>query len=58
MQTLGASNPHNNNKDKHRSGQRITGDTVDRVFTQNGGLENQVCSQLTNSLVTPELSDH
>ena len=42
MQTLGASNPHNNNKEKHRPGTRITGDTVERVFTPNGGLDNQV----------------
>jgi len=41
MQTLGASNPHNNNKDKHRGNTRITGDTVERVFTPNGGLDNQ-----------------
>merc|ERR1712142_175773 len=41
MQTLGASNPHNNNKEKHRGGTRITGDTVERVFTPNGGLDNQ-----------------
>merc|ERR1712042_141782 len=41
MQTLGASNPHNNNKDKHRANTRITGDTVERVFTPNGGLDNQ-----------------
>merc|ERR1719339_559746 len=40
MQTLGASNPHNNNKEKHRPGTRITGETVDRVFTPNGGLDN------------------
>ena len=33
MQTLGASNPHNNNKEKHRNATRITGDTVDRIFT-------------------------
>eukprot|EP00091_Calanus_sinicus_P015950 TRINITY_DN3502_c0_g1_i1.p1 TRINITY_DN3502_c0_g1~~TRINITY_DN3502_c0_g1_i1.p1 ORF type:complete len:147 (-),score=24.26 TRINITY_DN3502_c0_g1_i1:479-919(-) len=32
MQTLGASNPHNNNKDKHRGNTRITGDTVERVL--------------------------
>ena len=42
MQTLGASNPHNNNKEKHRGAPRITGDTVDRVFTPNGGLDNGV----------------
>ena len=42
MQTLGASNPHNNNKEKHRPGTRITGETVERVFTPNGGLDNQV----------------
>lgn len=42
MQTLGASNPHNNNKEKHRGGTRITGETVDRVFTPNGGLDNGV----------------
>jgi len=41
MRTLGASNPHNNNKDKHRANTRITGDTVERVFTP-GGLDNQV----------------
>jgi len=42
MQTLGASNPHNNNKDKHRGNTtRITGDTVERVFTPNGGVDNQ-----------------
>merc|ERR1719150_1985216 len=40
MQTLGASNPHNNNKEKHRTNTRITGDTVDRVFQPNGGVEN------------------
>jgi hypothetical protein len=45
MQTLGASNPHNNNKDKHRSGTRITGETVDRVFTPAMGLDNQVRGQ-------------
>jgi hypothetical protein len=41
MQTLGASNPYNNNKDKHRKATRLDGDTVDRVFTPNGGLDNQ-----------------
>merc|ERR1719334_2465847 len=42
MRTLGASNPHNNNKDKHRANTRITGDTVERVFTPgNQGLDNQ-----------------
>jgi len=40
MQTLGASNPHNNNKEKHRGAPRITGETVDRVFTPNGGIDN------------------
>merc|ERR1719187_325142 len=40
MQTLGASNPHNNNNSKHRQGPRITGDTVEKVFMQNGGLDN------------------
>ena len=39
MQTLGASNPYNNNKDKHRSNTKITHDTVDRIFT-NGGVDN------------------
>ena len=42
MQTLGASNPHNNNKEKHRNNTRITGDTIDQVFQQNGGIENPV----------------
>ena len=32
MQTLGASNPHNNNKEKHRTAARVTGDTVDKIF--------------------------
>merc|ERR1719481_2273421 len=41
MQTLGASNPHNNNKDKHRGTTRLTEDTVVNVFQQNGGVENQ-----------------
>eukprot|EP00092_Neocalanus_flemingeri_P023255 GFUD01025216.1.p1 GENE.GFUD01025216.1~~GFUD01025216.1.p1 ORF type:complete len:235 (+),score=69.34 GFUD01025216.1:210-914(+) len=41
MQTLGASNPHNNNKNKHRCNTRIIGDTVERIFTPNGGLDNQ-----------------
>merc|ERR1712038_1191681 len=42
MRTLGASNPHNNNKDKHRANTRITGDTVERVFTPGTqGLDNQ-----------------
>ncbi len=49
MQTLGASNPHNNNKDKHRSGARITGETVDRVFTPGGGLDNQVLFSLAST---------
>jgi len=40
MQTLGASNPHNNNKEKHRNNTRITGDTIDQVFQPNGGIEN------------------
>ena len=37
MQTLGASNPHNNNKEKHRKQQRITGDTVDQIFPAASG---------------------
>jgi len=41
MQTLGASNPHNNNKDKHRGTTRLTEDTVEKVFLQNGGIDNQ-----------------
>lgn len=36
MQTLGASNPHNNNRDKHRAAMKVTSDTVDRIFA--GGL--------------------
>merc|ERR1712142_963183 len=40
MQTLGASNPHNNNNSKHRQNTRITGDTVEKVFMQSGGLDN------------------
>jgi len=33
MQTLGASNPHNNNREKHRAALKITSDTVDRIFS-------------------------
>jgi len=33
MQTLGASNPHNNSRDKHRAALKITSDTVDRIFS-------------------------
>jgi len=48
MRTLGASNPHNNNKDRHRGGNtRVTGDTVGQIFggsggggPPNGGVEN------------------
>ncbi len=41
MQTLGASNPHNNNKDKHRGAPKITGDTVDKIFAAAGvGVDN------------------
>ena len=36
MLTLGASNPINNNKDKHRSASKITGDTVDKIFSAAG----------------------
>ncbi len=39
MRTLGASNPHNNNKDKHRNTTRLTHDTVDKIFA-NGGVDN------------------
>ncbi|TRY61889.1 hypothetical protein TCAL_08870 [Tigriopus californicus] len=44
MQTLGASNPYNNNKDKHRNATKITHDTVERIFTNGGasggGIDN------------------
>ena len=46
MQTLGASNPHNNNNSKHRSNTRITGETVDKVFAANGGLDNGVSAEI------------
>lgn len=36
MLTLGASNPINNNKDKHRSAAKITGDTVEKIFAAAG----------------------
>lgn len=39
MQTLGASNPYNNNKDKHRNATKLTGETVDKIFA-NGGVDN------------------
>ena len=37
MQTLGASNPYNNNKDKHRNTTKLTAGTVDAIFTGGGG---------------------
>ena len=37
MQTLGASNPHNNNKDKHRQNTKVTSDTVEQIFTVGPG---------------------
>ncbi len=43
MQTLGASNPHNNNKDKHRQAARLTGETVGQIFqggNDNSGYDN------------------
>ena len=40
MLTLGASNPINNNKDKHRSNTKITGDTVDKIFAGAVGMDN------------------
>jgi chitin synthase len=41
MQTLGASNPHNNNKDKHRQNAKITADTVGEIFNVGpGGNDN------------------
>ncbi len=36
MLTLGASNPINNNKDKHRSSAKVTSDTVDKIFAAAG----------------------
>ena len=38
MQTLGASNPHNNNKDKHRQNAKITADTVGEIFNVGPGI--------------------
>jgi hypothetical protein len=40
MQTLGASNPHNNNREKHRASKKVTSDTVDRIFAN--GLVNDI----------------
>jgi len=43
MRTLGASNPHNNNKDRHRgsgANTRVTGDTVGQIFGGSGGPPN------------------
>ena len=37
MQTLGASNPHNNNKDKHRQNTKVTGDTIGEIFNVGPG---------------------
>jgi hypothetical protein len=42
MRTLGASNPHNNNKDRHRgagANTRVTGDTVGQIFGGGGGAQ-------------------
>ncbi|XP_040583648.1 chitin synthase chs-2 [Lepeophtheirus salmonis] len=39
MQTLGANNPYNNTKDKHRPSTKLTGDTVGAIFS-NGGVDN------------------
>ena len=39
MLTLGASNPVNNNKDKHRTSAKVTGDTVDKIFA-GAGVDN------------------
>ena len=48
MQTLGASNPHNNNKDKHRQNTKVTGDTVDQIFSP--GKYNQLFPKHKNPL--------
>merc|ERR1719232_1528108 len=41
MLTLGASNPINNNKDRHRSSAKVTSDTVDKIFAGGpGGVDN------------------
>ena len=39
MQTLGASNPHNNNKDKHRQSSKLTADTVGEIFNVGPGTK-------------------
>ena len=39
MRTLGASNPHNNNKDKHRDGRRRKSIWLDQVVPHKLGLE-------------------
>ena len=36
MLTLGASNSQNNNKERHRTGAKITADTVDKIFADAG----------------------
>merc|ERR1712083_595636 len=36
MLTLGASNPVNNNKDKHRTSAKITGESAVKIFSQAG----------------------
>jgi len=40
MLTLGASNPVNNNKDKHRTSAKITGETVGKIFSGVEGQDN------------------
>jgi len=45
MQTLGASNPLNNTRDKHRASKKVTSDTVDRIFANGMVSTNMRCSE-------------
>ena len=50
MQTLGASNPHNNNKDKHRQNAKITADTVGEIFNVGPGIYIYIVFILSNGI--------
>ena len=51
MQTLGASNPHNNNKDKHRQNTKVTGDTIGEIFNVGTGKHIIRISNTINSTI-------
>ena len=55
MLTLGASNPVNNNKDKHRSTAKITGDSaVKEIFAAGQGVDNVAYDRKNDSSNTDD----